>query len=454
MISEYYHKNKRFPFVIEDTIDLNRNVFTVLVGKNGTGKSTLLGSVVRNLIGGQNSRYFYRDEELGFRNIQKSRLSVDRGPDRIIAVSTSPFDKFPVKRSLEEIEEYSYLGLRGLHTTNFGLAYLSKIISSLIESIHQDYLQAREIGNILEYLGYKDFIRVVFNISSSKRQLEEFIELESPESLFERRINPSLRQLNKRFFFDEYGNINTDKFDYLKYLSHKILEYDLRRNYELIIHRNGIDSEYNLGGDFDKEIIFLIQSGLLRLRDVGLESLNNPTSFSIKNASSGEQSVILSMLGIASQLKDNSLICIDEPEICLHPQWQEKYIQILISTFENYRNCQFLIATHSPQIISNLRERNCFILSMETGKIDHAAQFINKSSDYQLANVFDSPGFKNEYLSRIALNIFTKVSKRKKFDNDDLEKFRILEHQSLFLEPNDPVLDIYNSLNKMLKVYG
>lgn len=454
MISEYYHKNKRFSFLIENEINQGRNVFTVLVGKNGTGKSTLLGSVVRNLIGEQNSRHFYRDEELAFRNFGRGRISIDNGPERIIAVSTSPFDKFPVKRSLEELEEYSYLGLRGLHTTNFGLAYLSKIISSLIESIHQDYRQANEIGHILNYLGYKDFIRVVFNISSSKRQLEDFIQLESYESLFERRISPSQRNLNKRFFFDEYGNIDTNKFDYLKHLARKIFEYDLRRNYELVIHRGGIDSEYNIDQEFDKEIIFLIQSGLLRLRDVGLESLNNPSTFSIKNASSGEQSVILSMLGIASQIRDNSLICIDEPEICLHPQWQEKFIQILITTFENYNNCQFLIATHSPQIISNLRERNCFILSMESGRIENASKFINNSSDFQLANVFDSPGFKNEYLSRIAINIFTKVSKRKKFDADDLEKLKILEHQSIFLESNDPVLDIYNSLKKMQKVYG
>lgn len=63
--------------------------------------------------------------------------------------------------------------------------------------------------------------------------------------------------------------------------------------------------------------------------------MNN--SFSIKDASSGEQSIILSILGIASKIKDNSLICIDEPEICLHPEWQEKYIEILTQTFTNYK---------------------------------------------------------------------------------------------------------------------
>lgn len=48
---------------------------------------------------------------------------------------------------------------------------------------------------------------------------------------------------------------------------------------------------------------------------------------------------------------------------------------------------------------------------MENAKTTDASQFINNSIDFQLANVFKSPGFKNEYLSRIAFTTFTKVGK-------------------------------------------
>ena len=91
---------------------------------------------------------------------------------------------------------------------------------------------------------------------------------------------------------------------------------------------------------------------------------------------------------------------------------------------------------------------------MESGITKLADDFINNSIDFQLANIFNSPGYKNEYLSRIALNIFTKVSKRKYFDSEDLENFKTIEIQSKNLDHSDPVYDLYITLKKMLEIYG
>ncbi|MBO0356367.1 AAA family ATPase [Hymenobacter sp. BT186] len=197
-----------------------------------------------------------------------------------------------------------------------------------------------------------------------------------------------------------------------------------------------------------------MHSGILRLREVNLSKINTNRPYSIIDASSGEQSVVIGFLGIASQIKDNSLICIDEPEICLHPEWQEKYIKLLLDTFKHYKGCHFLIATHSPQIISNLDTNNCFVLSMDTGKITNADSLINNSIDFQLANVFKSPGFKNEYLSRIALSVFTKVSSKKQFDNKDTENYTVLISQENFLDREDPVYTLLLAIKKLHKLYA
>lgn len=453
MIYEYQHQRKTYKFIDRASNDYGQNVFTILVGKNGTGKSTLLGAISRSLLESVEPQLFYGDEELGFKKLSRGRLGIDGGIDKLIAVSTSPFDKFPVKRNLTEIENYSYLGLRGLHSTNFGLAYLSRIISSLVESVSNDQKQARHIASVLNYLGYSDEIRVSLSLATttSKKSLIDFLEMEDPISIFHEPKKSPISSLNKRFFIDDTGNVDFEKVDKLKNIVIDLLDFGYPKGFDIIIHRNGLD---HYPSRINSEWMFLIQSGLIRLKDVILRTLEGANTFSIKNASSGEQSVILSILGIASQIKDNSLICIDEPEVCLHPQWQEKYIQLLIRTFDRYRNCQFIIATHSPQIVSNLRSSNCYILSMENRKLRPALEFINNSSDFQLANVFEAPGHKNEYLSRIALNIFTKVSKRKRFDSEDKKNLKFLKYQSEFLDPKDPVLEIYISLMKMLEEYG
>jgi predicted ATP-binding protein involved in virulence len=62
----------------------------------------------------------------------------------------------------------------------------------------------------------------------------------------------------------------------------------------------------------------------------------------------------------------NSMILIDEPEISLHPAWQQKIMQIYSKIG---RNNQFIVATHSPQIIASVPYQNRILLRKEQNKI-------------------------------------------------------------------------------------
>ncbi len=454
MIERYLHRDREYRFLDMESLRRRRNAYTILVGKNGTGKSTLLSSIVRDLLTEVQSESMFRASELGFRHSRRGEVILNSQIDQIIAVSTSPFDKFPILRPHNHVDGYSYLGLRGLHSLNFGVAYLSSIIAGLVESIRKDHRQFEGISRVLNYLGYQEFMRIKFSLSSSRKLLSEFLEIEDPMLIFDRSNFRLFRNFNRRYFLLENGEIDLEKLWYLREVSRRIIDQEFRSNIELVLHGNGIDSEYGYDEFIREDLEFLIQSGLIRLRDVGLEALDGSGTFSIREASSGEQSVMLSILGISSKIRNNSLVCIDEPEVCLHPKWQEKYMQMLIQTFDSYENCHFIIATHSPQIISRLNTENCFILSMESDELRDANRYINHSADFQLANIFDSPGYKNEYLSRIALNIFTKVSRRKMFDEEDLDKLNILREQSQYLEESDPVYNLYLSIEKLLGIYG
>ena len=50
---------------------------------------------------------------------------------------------------------------------------------------------------------------------------------------------------------------------------------------------------------------------------------------------------------------------IDEVDMHLHPKWQWNIIQALRTTFENV---QFIIATHSPIVISATKDANLILL--------------------------------------------------------------------------------------------
>lgn len=76
--------------------------------------------------------------------------------------------------------------------------------------------------------------------------------------------------------------------------------------------------------------------------------------FPLKNASSGELSLISTAVFIASTIEQCDgpvVVLIDEPENSLHPDWQCRYIRNLKDLFPYY-DIEFHIATHSPMLIA------------------------------------------------------------------------------------------------------
>ena len=51
-------------------------------------------------------------------------------------------------------------------------------------------------------------------------------------------------------------------------------------------------------------------------------------------------------------VQNNGLVLIDEPEISLHVEWQETYLDKLLAICK-MNGLQAIVATHSPNIISS-----------------------------------------------------------------------------------------------------
>jgi len=344
--------------------------------------------------------------------------------------------------------------MRGLSSVNQSLAYLSKIANTLVDSVLSDERQAGAIAGVLNYLGYEPSIRLSWQ-PLSHRLIDDLTQADDPHHAAHELIRrgPPIFPNEVASNYQRIIDTPPHKLRHALELAHRLRIEKFSRFVELRLSQDGFATDDYYGISLE-EIFLLVSTGLLRLRQVELCKSGSNEGFLISHASSGEQAVVLSLLGIGSQIRDGSLVCIDEPEVCLHPEWQEKYIQLLYSTFQHFTGCHFVIATHSPQIVAHLPEGNCHIMSMETGLATDASSFSRKSIDFQLAEVFGAPSVRNEYLSRIALNLFASVSKVRRFDADARKTLQSLEKVVDLLQKDDPVYDLIMALREMRKNYA
>ena len=65
-------------------------------------------------------------------------------------------------------------------------------------------------------------------------------------------------------------------------------------------------------------------------------------------------------------LQSEAIVLIDEVDLHLHPSWQQRVLPDLQRAFPN---AQFIVSTHSPQVLSTVRPENIVHLAREDGRI-------------------------------------------------------------------------------------
>lgn len=145
------------------------------------------------------------------------------------------------------------------------------------------------------------------------------------------------------------------------------------------------------------------------------EKLLQPVGF--EHLSDGTKRVFLMLtFAVIADIKNLSMIAIEEPENSIHPSLFQSYLDVLSQLVED---CKIIVTSHSPYVIQYLEPHNIYIgMSSKTGEVDFkriaptkvnslyrdAAEYDRSVGDYifNLISSSDSDEYLKEYLEGVS----------------------------------------------------
>ena len=168
-------------------------------------------------------------------------------------------------------------------------------------------------------------------------------------------------------------------------------------------------------------------------RNITLFTNSSGDEFDINELSSGEKQLFLRTLAIRMLNPENSIILIDEPELSLHPKWQQRIVDVYRKIGKNN---QIIIATHSPHILGSVKKENIMLLDK-----DDEGKIVVKTGD----ELYDSYGQPTE---RILEDIMGLKTTRNQEIFDKLEKIREMVNEDKY--ETDDFKKEYGDLKEIL----
>lgn len=361
---------------IELNFDQN---LTVLIGSNGVGKSTIIESITKIIswIGngllkeGDNGRPItYEDINNNSTSYAEINSFFQYGKTKFSGnISKSIKGKSSKKDShVYDLKYFSNILriINDCQKINFPL-FCYYPVERLRDPSKN--ISSKDSENIDRYYAYKDawdgrlklddFFNI-FSIINNKSQLD----LDNEE------IN-SLR--NK---ISQLKSINFSDTEIIDLLEKQLKDIETKNKFEVPKPESELDFKKFISVIKDSLI-----NDLLGIKDISFNSFSGKSQVffhlidgnivSSRQLSHG-QKVTYSLIGdiclrllllnpnLDNPLNGQGIILIDELELHLHPQWQQKILLALRNTFPNI---QFIISTHSPQILSTIDKKHVRILA-------------------------------------------------------------------------------------------
>lgn len=415
------------------------NKVNLITGPNGSGKTELLTTLADTFRGARKlssrSSVLWKKENNRFRSEYDS--VIENGPSRIITQTFSPFTRFPrplvASNSLTSIyshgmsSEYRYLCI-GLHKQSryVGAGLSRRVLEEAIFRLSETPESTKTIHRVMRSLGFSDLFRLTYEVTSvlkdALRTSNEDRAVRRIQQEFESKDSPNIRIAGglvaelRRSGWDDLAPLLTEAL--------RVLGPEIRGSTKLVREFGGADFRDAYEYASLQSLALLRRLNLLTLKSFELAE-RSTRPFDVASASSGQQQMLCSVIGLASALKDQSLVLIDEPELSLHPRWQQQYLQNLKYTLEPFDSCHVLIATHSPLIVQQGLRLRAGVIQMATGR-QESTKFEpdgmpQSSVEGTLMDVFDTPVTDSVQLASKIFNAITEAE-----NGDDIARQRSL----------------------------
>ncbi len=438
--------------LVKENQSSSSNYFSLIIGNNGTGKSRVLSSIARFFVNE------LKDDQQ--RPLFSSEFTFNRRPNKVIAITNSISDKFPVDKSFRPSRlddesifyrdfKYNYLGTRNRINSFSNKALMNRALDILFEN-YSELDVSRNYRHVFEYLDYEPIIKLDFRVSN--QLLKDSYGEVTPEILINYLHNQSNNNRFRRYSTDRIEQLVNNKIHELcefinsqRYRENEILINFSEKNISRISHDRSMYFEnvetYNLLGILRK--LDIVKGVEIKVyKKGGLE-------FNFNEASSGEANILSTLIALIPLIQDNSLILIDEPEISLHPLWQSQYINLLDKIFSNFYGCHIIIASHSHFLVTDLPPENSSVITLKNKKGKIVSELIRESTfgwsaEDILLNVFGLPTPRNFYLSQMISRTLELLADSNRSESElDSLKSNIAKYYPL-LKSNDPLKHVAN----------
>ena len=465
------------------TSGVSEPLTTLIIGANSTGKSFAM-KILSEIFQAVNNesvskalqydsyciKYFLNSDfiEIEIINraiiIHKNNILMDESvegvlPSKVLAVAFMINDKFAFKaESQDKTSMYEYLGLRQTSNAAWINTLGNRVAENLLELAGTEKLWTI-VHALSAHFNLDPQISIAYELSPSWLSLDQIKEMDILS--LTNKVKAQAAQIADKGSYRKNAIVRLKAHDY------KIMATYLKGLEScdpFIPHKEKRIFGHTFSELTDQEDVQKIQSDynvLMNLRtlriikDVTLYVYKQGEKYSFEDCSSGEKHILFTFLNIARYIRDNSLILIDEPEISLHPNWQMIYIAALKQLFREFSSCHFVIASHSPYLVSDLSpdSSSLIVLNMADGvrnsvTLDYSTYAW--SAENILYNVFHVRTTRNFYFE-IELRELLHYTSHNQVEKLSRIKELYTKLSGYVFHPNDPLKHILAEVKEYIK---
>lgn len=457
----------------EFEIDDRRPLYSVLIGINGIGKSTLLKEVVDFFIDlyscvketkadrsfakqGQlrGIKYHIDGMECEVIRLSKTYLAKINGyisvlPDlhlpSLVACHFGAFDKFPIQKvngyaqTRYDVPYYKYVGAHVNGNMISSSAIVFRMLFALSENM--DERQRQNILSTLDFIGYDHKISLSYSLVLNTRKngaalekIKQRVESDREYNYLTKQEKQSKATLLYNFYKEKTSSGNIQF----------IFEMDVDNSEKSEESLNELQIIYKLK-QYD-----LVKSMNCKFHKKGSEVMSD-------DLSSGEFAILSIILSISAVVDNsNTIILLDEPELSLHPNWQMTLIDNLDRALAGLC-CHLVIATHSHMLVSDLPMKRSAVIQL--GKDENGELIADKisectygwSAEEVLLKVFKTATDRNRYFGERIGKLLEQMGNNSISPDMVANELNELHEISLHLSDVDPMKMVLNTIIEAYK---